>query len=673
MKKTSFFSGSRILASAIGRAPGFFAAVAISLGMAAGSAQGAGSAIAVQDAPAATMVVAAVDQIAQATQADSKAGAMVAMASAHAAEQPASAQKKPHGAFGWILEYLGKNPFAYLFLALALGYPLGRVKVGGISLGSTAGVLVVGIAIALSASALYGIKYSVPGLVQDIFLMMFMYALGTRVGPQFFSGLARGGLDFVVIGLIVCFSNVLIIFFGVKAVGLEPGFAAGIISGSYTVTAVMGVAGNAVTSGAFTMPEGLTQDSVLANMAAGYAVSYVLSSIFIILLIKYLPSMFGHDPVQAAKEAEKSFAGGVDGGALPGTAGRSILGFTGFQIRSYKVEHQELAGQSIQDLFKKYPRAAILKVVRGDQVLDAKDNPKLQMGDVIGVAGRYGSLISAGTQVVGAEVDEPRARNVDITVADVYVGKSEYAGKTLEELGRAIGFGVHLKSIFRAGVAIPHEPKTVVEKGDTLRLAGPTWCVQQAATALNSVPLIESAYTEVAFFSAALFAGFVIGHASVKIGGIPFALGTSAGCMLMGIFIAFLRTRNPTFGGPMSEGARSFLNDIGLSVFVAALAAGVGPKILQSFQGTVVIWIAVFGLAGALLPPFIAWLYGYYLRKMNPVILAGACAGGRNSTPALNGIQEMSGSAIAAVAYPVPYALTSAVILILGYMAMVFA
>ena len=580
--------------------------------------------------------------------------------------------KKPHGIFGFVLNYLGKNPFAYLFLTLALGYPLGRIKIKGISLGSAAGTLVVGIVIALSASALFGMKYEIPGLVEDMFLMLFMYALGMRVGPQFFSGLARGGLDFFIIGLIVAFTNFVVVFFGVKLVGLEPGYAPGIISGSYTITAVMGVAQSAIASGAFKIPQGLTADMVGANMAAGYAISYVLSTVFIILLIKYLPSMFGKDPVQAAKAAEASFGGG-DTSPLPGTAGASILGFSGEQIRSYKVEHQELAGRSVQDLFHKYPHAAILKLVRGDQVFEAKDNPTLQMGDIIGVMGPYEGLISKGEKVVGNEIDEPRARQVDIEVADIHMGKSEYAGKTLEELGREIGFGVYLKALFRAGVAIPHLPKTVVEHGDVLRLAGPAWCVSQAAKALKGVPIVESAYTEVAFMAASLTIGFIVGHLSVKIGGIPFALGTSAGCMLMGILVSWLRTRNPAFGGPTSEGARAFLNDIGLSMFIAVLAANVGPKILASFKGTVVIWIAVLGLAGALVPPFVAWLYGYFLRKMNPVILAGACAGGRNSTPSLNGIQEISGSAIAAVAYPVPYALTSALVLILGYIAMVFS
>jgi len=264
---------------------------------------------------------------------------MLAANDAHAADtakkdaETAKPAKESHGFLGFILNYLGQNPFAFLFIALAMGYPLGRVKVKGISLGSTAGTLVVGIIIALAASALFGIKYEIPGLVQDIFLMLFMYALGMRVGPQFFSGLARGGLDFVIIGLLVAFTNFVVVFFGVKLVGMEPGYAAGIISGSYTITAVMGVAQSAITSGAFKIPQGLTADVVGANMAAGYAISYVISSIFIILLIKYLPSMFGKDPVQAAKEAEASF-GGEDASALPGTAGASLLGFTDRQIRS---------------------------------------------------------------------------------------------------------------------------------------------------------------------------------------------------------------------------------------------------------------------------------------------------------------------------------------------------
>jgi putative transport protein len=530
--------------------------------------------------------------------------------------------------------------------------------------------LIVGIALSLTAFMAFDIKYSAPGLVSTIFLLLFMYAIGMKVGPQFFSGLARGGMDMVVIGLIVVFSNFLIVYIGAKLVGLSLGYASGIIAGSYTVTAVMGVAQSAVTSGAAKLPQGVTADVVGANLAAGYAVAYVLSQIFTILLIKYLPAMFGRDPVAAAKEAEAAFAGGSTE-ALPSTAEASVLGVSPVEMRAYKVEHEELVGQSVDDLFHKYPHAAVLKVLRGDKVIDAMDNPKLEMGDVIGVRGQYAGLIERGEKVVGTEVDEPRVRHVDIEVADIHLGKSEFAGKTIEEVGKEIGFGLYLKALFRLGHEIPHLPKTIIEVGDVVRLAGPAYCVDRAAKKLGGRPIVINAVTETFYLAVAMVIGYLVGHASVQLGGIPFALGTSAGCMLAGILFAFLRTRNPAFGGPMSEGARSFMQDIGLNLFVAVLAANVGPKILASFTGTVVIWIAVLGLLGALVPPFLAWLYGLYIRKMNVAILMGAVAGGRNHTPSMKAAQDICKSSIPAVAYPVPYALTSAIVLILGYLAMV--
>ena len=573
----------------------------------------------------------------------------------------------------FLFSYLSENPFVFLFLSLAIGYPLGRLTFKGVSLGTTAGTLVVGVALALTSFSVYGLKIEEPGLVSDIFLMMFMYAIGMKVGPQFFSGLARGGIDFVVIGLIVVFSNFAIVVIGAKLMGLEPGYAAGIISGSYTVTAVMGVAQSAISSGAFTPPEGMSIDHVSANIAAGYAISYVLSTVLIILFIKYLPSLFGIDPVKAGKDAEAEFSTGDDDEKLPSTFGFSDVGVLPIDVRAYKVTHQELVGRSVQELYQSFPDAAVLKVVRGDEVIDASQNPTLALNDVIGIRGEYRVLIAEGEADIGNEVDEPRARNVDIEVADIHVGKSEHAGKTIAQLHAKVGFGVYFKAIFRQGHQQPLLPQTKVEVGDVIRIAGSKWCVEKTASQLNSVAIVESTVTETFYLALSLLVGYIFGHFSVTLAGIPFALGTSAGCMLTGIVFSFLRTRNPAFGGPMSEGARSFLQDIGLNLFVAVLAATVGPKILASFQGIIVIKIALLGVTAALVPPLLAWLYGLYFRKMNPAILAGACAGGRNSTPAMKGAQDASQSDMPAIGYPVPYALTSVLVLILGYVAMVIS
>ncbi len=583
----------------------------------------------------------------------------------------ALAAEKSYGLVGTIFDYMGSNLFVFIFLAMAIGYPLGRVTIKGVNLGATAGTLIVGIAISLTAFMAFGITYSAPGLVSTIFLLMFMYAIGMKVGPQFFSGIARGGMDMVVIGLIVAFSNFLICYFGAKLAGLATGYGAGIISGSYTITAVIGVAQSAVDSGAVNLPAGVTANAVGANLAAGYAVSYVLSSIFTILIIKYLPVICGIDPVQAAKDAEAEFGAGEGDESLPGTEGSSVLGNPPMEIRAYKVEHEELVGLSVEDLFHRHPRAAVLRVLRGDQVMTASENPKLEMGDIIGVQGHYAGLIERGEKVVGTEVDEPRVRNVVLEVADVYIGKTEYAGKTIEEVGKGIAFGLYLKALFRGGQKIPHLPDTVLERGDVVRLGGPMKAIERAAKKLGGKPLVESTLTETSYLAVALVIGYIVGNLSVEIVGIPFALGTSAGCMVAGILFSWWRTKNPTFGGPMSEGARSFIQDIGLNVFIAVLAANVGPKILNSFQGTVVIWIALIGLLAACVPPILAWIYGLYFRKMNPAILQGAVAGARNHTASMKAAQEICQSDIPAVGYPVPYAVTSALVLILGYLAMV--
>ncbi len=577
------------------------------------------------------------------------------------------------GGFGYVFHLLEQQPFLFIFIALAIGYPLGSLKFKGVGLGSTAGTLVVGLTMSLTAFLAFDIQFKLPGLVSTIFLSMFMYALGLKVGPSFFPGLKRGGIGLVIIGVIAIVANFIIAFGGAKLAGLAPGYAAGLISGSYTVTAVIGVATSAMQGGAWTPPHGMSTDQVSANIAAGYAISYVLSTIGIILLIKYLPQIFGDDPVATAKKAEAELGGGAGATALPGTEAAFAMGPSPLDIRAYRVEHDELVGQSVQQLYEKYPHAAVLRVLRGDQVFEAADNPTLQKDDIIGVRGRYAGLIGKAGQVVGTEVDEPRVRDVGITTAELHIGKGGLGGKTLTEMAKELGFGLYLKALFRQGQELPKLPDTKVEVGDVLRLTGPDWAIQKAAQALKSKPIVLTTTTEVLYLAIALAIGYATGLLSVTLGGIPFALGTSAGCMLTGIMFATLRTWNPAFGGPVSEGARSFLQDIGLNVFIAVLAANVGSKVIASFQGTTVIWLAIIGTLAALVPPFLSFLYGHYVMKMNSVVLAGACAGARNSTPALQALSEQSQSSVAAIPYPVTYALTSAMVLISGYLAMVLS
>jgi putative transport protein len=573
-----------------------------------------------------------------------------------------------HGFF----QLLGNQPIAFVLLALALGTFIGKFSFKTISLGSTAGTLLVGVGTAMIAEAAYGITYAIPGILSSFMLLLFMYALGLKVGPQFFSGLRKGGLAFVGIGLIVWSLNWIICYFGAMLAGLAPGYATGLISGSYTITAILGVGQGALASGAYKPPEGMTIEEVGANMAAAYAISYVLSTVGIILLIRYLPRIFGHDAVTDAKLAEAEFSGGATH-PVPGAPAALVMGFSPFVLRAFSVTHKSFIGRSVSQLADDFPQAPILRVVRDGEVVDPTSDPSLKKDDIVTVRADVHDLILKEGELIGPESDDPLARNVPMEVADVHVGARKMCGKSLAELGQVMPGGVTVQALFRAGNEIPVGPKSDVQFGDVLRLTGPDAALLETAKRLGGYAILPTMKSEVFYLSLAMLVGYLVGIVTVTISGIPFAFGTSAGVIMAGIGVSYFRSRNPNFGGPVHEGARSFLQDFGLNAFVAVLSANVGPKVISALSGNTVLWLALIGIAGALVPPFVAFWIGLKVFGLNSIISDGASTGARNSTPGLNAIIEESRSSVAAVPYPVSYALTTVLALIGGYFSMLLS
>jgi len=206
-----------------------------------------------------------------------------------------------------------------------------------------------------------------------------------------------------------------------------------------------------------------------------------------------------------------------------------------------------------------------------------------------------------------------------------------------------------------------------------MRLNGPDAAIQRAAKLLGGAAVLFTMKSEVLYISLAMLVGYLVGVITVTVSGIPFAFGTSAGVIMAGVGVSHFRSRNPNFGGPVHEGARSFLQDFGLNAFVAALSANVGPKVISALGGDTILWLALIGSAGALIPPLVAFWVGIKGFGLNAIISDGAATGGRNSTPSLNAIMEESRSSVAAVPYPVSYAFTTVLALIGGDFSMMLS
>ncbi|PID46970.1 MAG: transporter, partial [Proteobacteria bacterium] len=247
----------------------------------------------------------------------------------------------------------------------------------------------------------------------------------------------------------------------------------------------------------------------------------------------------------------------------------------------------------------------------------------------------------------------------------------EHSGKMIADLNHIMAGGVSAQALFRGGNELPLGPKTDIRFGDVLRLTGPDAALSSVAKQLGGHIILPTMKSEVLYLALAMLIGYLVGIITITISGIPFAFGTSAGVIMAGVFVSYFRSCNPEFGGPVHEGARSFLQDFGLNTFVAVLSANVGSKVIAALGGDTIFWLAGIGTVAALLPPLIAFLVGIKVFGLNSVISDGAATGARNSTPGLNAIMEESNSSIAAVPYPVAYALTTVLALIGGYFSMI--
>lgn len=584
------------------------------------------------------------------------------------------------GPIGGSLDFLGSHPFVLLFFTLALGTQLGRLKIGFFALGSTAATLLVGIAVSLWAYLGYDIRYAIPGILTTVFLNLFMFAVGLKVGPQFFAGLRKDGAKGMVIAVLVVALNFMIAVAGARICGLMPGFAPGIMSGSMTDTAVVGVATSAVESGAYPPPSGVTAADVTGNIAAAYAVTYLFSLIGIILLVRYSPQLLKLDLKAAARAAEEGYGGG-DAARLPsaGTEAAYSLKRVSVDVRAYRIEMDEVVGLSLHD-FSLRADVPVLQVLRGNDLLDLATNPIIQKGDVITTVTDVGRLISGAQSRVGPEVADQRARGVDLEVADLVITRKEFDGLTVQDatdrVRKALSPGVerpgrlfHPVAMIRDGEQIPVLSGLRVTRGDILRIIGQRSRINEVGKLVGAT-VRSTTESDIFTLALGLAVGYVVGTLSVTIGHIPFCLGAPAGVMLAGIAISALRSRNPLFGGPVSEGARSLLQALGLDVFIAVVAVNSGPNVAGAFTGGYVLSLLVIGMTAGLIPPMVAWVVGRKFLKLNPAILMGNICGARHSTPALRVAQEESASVIPAVGYSVSYAVSSVLVLIMGYLAL---
>jgi aspartate-alanine antiporter len=544
-------------------------------------------------------------------------------------------------------------PEVALFVALALGYALGRVRFRGFSLGGVAGSLIV----ALVLGQLTGVV--LPEALKAVCFALFIYAVGFKSGPEFFGGLNRSSLKLVLSAVVQCVAALLIIVVVAKVGGFGKGFAAGIGAGALTATAMMGTAGNALARFNLTPDQLALQNS---QMAVGFAITYVFGTVGVIIFVRSIaPRLLGVDIKKAARELEEALS---ENGQVsrPGY----ITPFVPVVSRAFRVSAAGAAGHTVAALEKEFDRASIERVLRGPEPLELSPQLSLREGDLIGVSGRLPAVVAAGERI-GEEVESEEALSFPVKVVSVVITNKTIAGQTLRAVRARFGkdqlHGVYVVSFKRQGLPVPMLLQTQVRRGDVLQLAGRPEQVDQVAVALGHAEGASGA-SDLAYHALAMTLGTLLGLLTVTLGGIPITLGVGGGVLVAGLCFGWLHTRYPVFGG-LPGPAQWILAEFGLGAFAAVIGLSAGPKAVAAIQAQGIA-LLVAGAVATLVPILVALAFGRFVLKLNPVVLLGALCGGQTVAAALNAVNEETESITPVLGFTVTYAIANVLLAVWG-------
>jgi putative transport protein len=541
----------------------------------------------------------------------------------------------------YFVRALQQNPELAIFLTLAIGFLIGRVKFGSFSLGIVVGTLFAGVLIGQ-------LDIKVPAIVKTIFFDLFLFTTGYKVGPQFFRGLKRDAIPQMALTVVVCGSCLLTAFGLSKLLGYDVGTAAGLLAGAFSESTVIGTASDAIQRLAIPDAE---KAALLNNIPVAYAVTYLIGTAS---LVWFLPTIGPKLMKINLKEEGARMQAAIAGAAELGLGVTSAARF--FDMRAYRVTNPALVNKTVAQLeaLPQDARIFVARIRRAGEIVEATPATVILQDDVVAVMARQEVHVERGTRI-GPEVDDKALLEIPIETLDVVMTHRSVIGKTLADLGRSgAARGVFLRTLTRAGQEIPISPGTVIDRGDMMSLIGAKPMVELAVKELGYADRPTTS-TDMVFVGTGIVLGGFVGLLSVKIGGLPLSLTASGGALIMGLVFGWLRSVYPFFGR-IPEPAIWIFDTVGLCIFIGVVGLSAGPSFFSGLQKTGISLVFV-GLVAALLPHTLGILFGRYVLKMDPLIVLGACSGAGTITAALRSIQDEARSSVPALGYTVPYAI----------------
>lgn len=557
-----------------------------------------------------------------------------------------------------INEFLVQNPSMALFATLCLGYLVGRLKYKMLTLGTVTSVLLVGV--------VFGIIFPevqiLPPL-KNTFFLLFLFAIGYSVGPQFFRSFKKTGLPQVLFACVMCVVCLGVTWLVARIAGYDAGEAVGLYAGAQTISAAIGVGQETINGLDISQAVKSAQDNIVPVM---YAVTYVFGTAGSAWIIAFLgPALMG-----GMKKCRQ------DCMAQEAEMGQSLTDQPGYDsslrevsFRTYKVTNAWFAssGRKVSELEDYVAgqgrRLFVDRIRHNGNIIDTPAAGQLiYPGDEVVLSGRREFIIGEESWI-GDEMVDPQLLDFAIKITPVMARSKAVDGKTVKELlAQPFMHGVSIRGIRRAqSIDVPVRENTVIDGGDYITLVGLPYDVTTAAKAIGLAEN-QTNVTDIIFVSLGILIGGIIGVLSFKAGNVPVSLTTSGGALIMGLIFGWWHSKRPNYG-QIPQPAVWIFRDLGLNTFIACVGLQCGPHFVQGFEQ--VGWmIFVWGAVATAVPLVIGILLARYAFRFRPGTALGCVAGSRTTTAALGAVEESLHSSVPGMGYAITYAIGNTLLIL---------
>ena len=546
-----------------------------------------------------------------------------------------------------VADLLSRNDILLLFVVLALGLCLGKLRLGSVQLGNSIGVLVVSL---ILGQQHFGINTNALSLG----FMLFIFCVGVEAGPNFFSIFFRDGKNYLMLALVMVSSAMLLALALGKAFGWDIGLTAGMLAGAMTSTPVLVGAGD-------TLRQSMSDSPLLGQMqdhlSLGYALTYLVGLVSLIFGARYLPRLQHQDLPTCAQQIARERG-------LDADSQRKVYLPV---IRAYRVGPELVAwadGKNLRELGIYRQTGCYIERIRRNGILASPDGDAvLQLGDEISLVGYPDAHARLDPSFRnGKEVFDRDLLDMRIVTEEIVVKNHNAVNKRLSHL-KLTDHGCFLNRVIRSQIEMPIDDSIMLNKGDVLQVSGEARRVKSLADRIGFIS-IHSQVTDLLAFCAFFIIGLMIGMVSFQFSAFSFGIGNAAGLLFAGIMLGFLRANHPTFGY-IPQGALTMVKEFGLMVFMAGVGLSAGSGLGKGLGETGLLML-VSGLAVSLLPVVLCYLFGAYVLRMNRALLFGAMMGARTCAPAMEIISDTARSNIPALGYAGTYAIANVLLTLAG-------